>query len=335
MISTIISLAWRLLTLFTLLFGASHYLDHLPTANSQLALIHHVPQIESMPMMPTQPPVHKNRAPIAPRMMPQNMPARPAVMPALPRIIVLASNLPGPDDLLVAPDNSIYISDVADGTVRQLFPNGMLRAVVGGLQEPEGMALLPGGSLLIVEQAANRIVGFNLKAKTLSTFMTLNNPSGQMGVDGIALDGHNANQASIIIPDSPNNTLLRASLDGMMVTKIASGFARPTGAWVENNGNILVVDENGGALKRVRMDGKIDVLATGFSLPDDVVEDKTGNIYVNSLGDNAVHEIAAGANRSIILATDLAGPQGLAIDTSGNLLVTEAGNHRLVKIILH
>jgi sugar lactone lactonase YvrE len=291
---------WHWVSSIALLTSSLLALGSLSSINKQAAIVHRVPDLSS-----------------------------------IPDIVVLASNLPGPDDLLVTADNSIYISDVVDGSIKRLAPNGTLQVVVSGLKDPEGMVMLPDGALLIVEQGTNRLVEFNFKTKKLTPFMPLTNTSGQLGVDGIALDTHRADRASIIIPDSPNNTLLRAGLDGETVTSIAAGFARPTGAWVENDGNILVVDENGGALKRVHPDGKIDILARGFSLPDDVVEDKAGNIFFNSIGDNAVYEIMAGTNKSFVLASGLAGPQGLALDVSGNLVVSEPGNYRLVKIVIH
>ena len=70
-----------------------------------------------------------------------------------PQVEVLASDLPEPDDLLLAPGGSILISDVNEGTIRQLTPDGQMHLVISGLNEPEGMALASDGSLIIAEQA--------------------------------------------------------------------------------------------------------------------------------------------------------------------------------------
>ena len=139
---------------------------------------------------------------------------------------------------------------------------------------------------------------------------------------------------TIIIPDSPNGTILRASPDGKTVTQLASGFARPTGAWVEPDGSILVVDENGNSLSRIHPDGSIEKLAF-LSIPDDVIEDSSGNILVVTLGDNAIHLIMKGTSQNTTLATRLGGPQGIIFTVDGNLIVTDPGNHRLIKLIIH
>jgi hypothetical protein len=63
---------------------------------------------------------------------------RPRLNLSNPGIVVLAGNLPGPDDLDLAPDGSLYLSDVKEGTVSRYTPDGRLRVVVSGLSAPEG-----------------------------------------------------------------------------------------------------------------------------------------------------------------------------------------------------
>src|SRR5512143_2440082 len=47
-----------------------------------------------------------------------------------PQVIVLAENLPEPDDLVLAPDGSIYISDVTEGTIKQYTRDGQLNLIL-------------------------------------------------------------------------------------------------------------------------------------------------------------------------------------------------------------
>ena len=251
-----------------------------------------------------------------------------------PQIVVLATNLPEPDDLLLAPDGSIYQSDVGDGIIWRYTKDNGAQIYLSGFNEPEGMVILPDGSLIIVEQRKNRLVRYDPTSRTLTTFLNLRNTTDQMGVDGIALDDHNPNVPTLIVPDSPNGTVLRVSLDGKTVTKIASGFVRPTGAWVEPDGSILISDEYGNSLDRIRLDDTVEKLAT-LPTPDDVVEDAAGNIFVSTLGDNAIHLISFATKQNSILISDIIQPQGIIFDSDGNLIVTDPGNHRLIKLIIH
>lgn len=251
-----------------------------------------------------------------------------------PRLTVLAENLPNPDDLLMLPDGSFYLSDVGDGTIRQFETNGKVHVVLSGLKEPEGMVLLPDGMLAFIEQGLNRLDRWDRKSQQAQPWLTLENNTHLDGVDNIALDARPGSPTSLIIPDSPNNRMLRLSLDGKTITEITSGLVRPTGAWVEPDGSLLVVQENGNKLDRIHPDGQIERLGL-FSIPDDVVEDAAGNIFVCTLGDGAVYWLAPGSKQPQHLVSGLSSPQGMALDTQGNLLVTDPGHHRLVKLILH
>lgn len=251
-----------------------------------------------------------------------------------PRIIVLAENLPGPDDLLLAPDGSIYLSDVTEGTIRRYTPDTGLQVYISGLSEPEGMVILSDGSLIVAEQGQNRLVRYDPNKKTLVPFLILQNRTNQLGVDGLALDAHIPSVPTIIVPDSPNGTVLRVSPDGKTVAEIPRSFARPTGTWVEADGSILVVEENGNSLDRIRSDGMVEKLAS-LPIPDDVIEDSNGDIFVNTMGDGAIHLISSATKQSTVLVDGLSDPQGLTFDREGNLIVADAGHHRLIKIIIH
>lgn len=251
---------------------------------------------------------------------------------ASPRQVVLAENLPAPDDLLLLPDGSLLVSDVEQGSIVQVAAAGAEQVLLSGLSEPEGMVSLPDGTMVIAEQGKNDLVRYDPRTKSVSVFLKLENRTRQLGVDGIALDAHDPGRVALIVPDSPNGTLLRVSLDTKEVTVIARGFERPTGAWVEADGSILVVDENGGTLSRVHPDGRVEGLAR-LPVPDDMIEDPEGIIYISTLGDGAIHWIEAGTGRESLWADDFASPQGLAFDAQGNLVVSDPGRHRLVKLL--
>jgi serine/threonine-protein kinase len=183
--------------------------------------------------------------------------------------------------------------------------------------------------MIVAEQGSNRLSRYDFQTKTLTPFLELVNNSQNLGVDGIIRDGSN-----LIVPDSPNGTVLEVSSDGKTIQQLASGLVRPTGAWVESSGDWLIADEYGNAVFRLRRDGTLQKIAD-FPIPDDVIEDASGNIFVVALGDDAVHVLTAGTNQDVILVSGLNNPQGIIFDAEGNLIVTDSGNHRLLKVLIH
>jgi sugar lactone lactonase YvrE len=212
-------------------------------------------------------------------------------------VLVLANNLPEPDDLVLAPDGSVYISDVTEGTIKQYTRAGQLNQILSGLSAPEGMAFVPDGSLIIAEQGKNRLIRYDFRSNTFAPFLGLVNHTNNLGIDGIIWDGSN-----LIVPDSPNGTVLEVSQDGKIVRQLCSGLARPTGAWVEPDGNLLIADENGNAVMRLHKDGILEKIAA-LSIPDDVIEDPNGNIFVVTLGDDAIHVITAPGKEDVVLVS--------------------------------
>ena len=246
-------------------------------------------------------------------------------------LAVLAEGLDAPDDLLLGPDGSIYVSNIGDGTVRLINPDGKIQVIARGLHEPEGMIMLPDGTLVIAEQGTNRLVRVDSTTGRVHALLGLRNTTGLPGVDGITLDTLPGKPGSIIIPDSPNGRLLRASLDGTRIQTIAGGFLRPTGAFIEPGGSILVADEDAGEVIRLHPDGSREVLAR-MSLADDVIEDPVGNIFAISISEGTVHLVSAAGEPDLVIVSGLSSPQGICFDAHGDLVVAEAGKNRLVRL---
>src|SRR5205814_9676999 len=143
--------------------------------------------------------------------------------------------------------------------------------------------------------------------------------TGQDGLAGIGpvRSGIADAPGGIIVADSPNGVVGRVSLDGQAATQIGSGMTRPVGAAADHNGRIFVADE-GGALWT--LDPARRRFAT-LPTPDDVVVGRAGHIFVNTLGDNAIHEFDAQGHQVSVLS-GVNQPQGIALDDADNLYYT-------------
>jgi sugar lactone lactonase YvrE len=63
-----------------------------------------------------------------------------------------------PDDIVIAPDGSIYANSL-DGKITRIDPdNGQTRVIISGLKLPHGLDFDPQGNLIVAEAGRNRII---------------------------------------------------------------------------------------------------------------------------------------------------------------------------------
>ena len=80
-------------------------------------------------------------------------------------------------------------------------------------------------------------------------------------------------------------------------------------------------------------------LGSGFSSPNGVAVDGSGNVFVASQGDNAVYEIVAvdgvvsPSSTVKTIGNGFSSPNGVAVDGSGNVFVADSGNSMVKQIV--
>lgn len=243
---------------------------------------------------------------------------------------ILLSNLPAPDDLAFDNDGRLLYGDINAGTVSALRIDGSVERIADGLRVPEGILVLSNGQILAAEQGRNRIVAIDPASHAVSQWRAFANRTGQEGIDGIGpeLSTGAAAPGGVIVPDSPNGVVWRVSLDGKTATQIGSGMTRPVGAAVDQNGRIFVADEGGAVWTLDPARRRFATMPT----PDDVVVGRAGHIFVNTLGDNAIHEFDPQGHQ-LGTTPGINQPQGIALDDADNLYYTESGNGRIGRVV--
>jgi sugar lactone lactonase YvrE len=249
---------------------------------------------------------------------------------------VLLQKQPAPDDLAFDNDGRLLFSDITAGTVSALNADGSVTRIAGGMSAPEGIVVQADGRILVGEQGRNRVVAIDPQAHAVSQWHAFPNRTGRDGIDGIGpvlpekdpLGNLLPTGGNVIVPDSPNGVVWRVSPDGKTATQIASGMVRPVGAAVDANGRIFVADEGGALWVLVPARLRFATLPT----PDDVLVGRGGHIFVNTLGDNAIHELDS-LGHQVSVITGIQQPQGIALDDADNLYYTEFNTGRIDRIV--
>ncbi|MFZ0179989.1 MAG: hypothetical protein WAL84_09000 [Candidatus Dormiibacterota bacterium] len=229
-----------------------------------------------------------------------------------------------PDDIAIDASGRLWVSAREVDALISLNPDGggvATATVPGG---PEGVAIAAAATY-VAEQNVNAIEQITPQRRRVMTFP---NHTANAGIDGIALG---ASGQTLLIPDSPNGTLLELSLIGPPRQRvIATQLGRPVSAAPGPGGDIFVASESSPGLVVVTSTGAVRAIG-GFNDLDEVVA-YAGLLYVTELNRHDVLAVDPASGASVRLAFNLPAPQGLAVTASGILEIVDATTDTLYSL---
>jgi hypothetical protein len=245
-----------------------------------------------------------------------------------------------PQGVAVDTNGNAYVADSANHTIRKITSLGAVSTFAGqvgttgsadgsgtnaGFYRPQGVAVDKTGNVYVADSENNTIRKIT-PAGMVSTF------AGFAAYSGVA-DGQGTNarffQPEAIVVDGAGNLYVSDTWN-FTIRKITPGG--------------MVTTLGGSAGYQGSADGTNS--SARFFWPEGIAVDAATNIYVADSGNHTIREITPGGMVSTVAGTaGLWGnadgtngnarflePTGIALDSSGNLLVTDSGNHAIRKI---
>jgi streptogramin lyase len=230
------------------------------------------------------------------------------------------------DNLAIAPDGTIYVSNMADNSVQSFNPaTGELRTLTSGkLAVPAGMKI-EGNTLWVADIFAFREVDLS---------------------SGAVRDIHRMQASDMEYPFavgvSPKQLLLSSWFTGTVqvldragwkTATMIHGLKAPMDAQFLPDGSIAIAEIASGSITIASGAGFKDrrTLATGLSGPVQMVVGPDGKLYVTEAAGNLLRfDLATGAKT--VIADKLVLPEGLSFTPWGSVIVAEAAARRLVEI---
>ena len=266
-------------------------------------------------------------------------------------------NAPG-DVIVETGTGAVFFCDTDNYVVRKIIPGRTSEifagnrtkgdsgdggpAVHASLSEPVGLALGPDGSVYIADRGANRVRVVTPEGTIEAVAgdgTACDDPKDHCGDGGEAIKAHLTAPSgvwadplgNVYIADSDDHKIRVVKVYGTIHTVAGTGIpcADPTSGCGDGD----------------------EALDAQLNHPTGIVGDGLGNIYIADTNDNKVRKLSASNRITTVFGTGAAGyngninpwtslprkgtdaemklPQGLAVDTGGNLFVADTGNSQI------
>ena len=259
-----------------------------------------------------------------------------------------------PNYLALDSSNNLYATDASSNRVVKWTGNGTYLTQLGSSGTNNGQFYYPGGiavdssnDVYVADSSNGRIEKFDSNGNYLTQWGSWGTHDGQFrDPEGIAVDSSN----QVYVADSSNCRIEKFDRNGNYLSQWGSlgtgngQFWYPDGVAVDSSNQVYVVDDNNSRVEKFDGNGNYLTQWGGFgtnigqfAYPSSVAVDSNHNIYVADDYNSRVEKFdgnghyltqwgSFGTGNGQILFR----PQGIAVDSSGNLIyVADTGNRRI------
>ncbi|HAW29292.1 MAG TPA: hypothetical protein DCY03_14420 [Planctomycetaceae bacterium] len=206
--------------------------------------------------------------------------------------------------LRVAPDETIWVTDIGNHMVFQFSPKGKLLLALGQagkpgdsqdqFNKPTDIAFGPQGEFYISDGYGNsRVMKFAANGKYLGQWGTPGKGPGEFNLPhSILVDA----TGRVLVGDRENDRVQIFDLEGNL-REIWTGFA-PYGMEFDSRGNLFVADGRANKVLQLNASGKVENSwgKTGkrpgeYNLPHMLAVDAAGNLFVTEIGGKRLQKL--------------------------------------------
>ena len=249
-----------------------------------------------------------------------------------------AASFDEPVGIAVDSSGTLYVTDTITQNVRKITSAGVVTTLAG-----------------------SGAIGSADGTRTAASFYQPN---------GVAIDS----SGNVYVADSNNHKIRKITSTGVVTkfagsgaigsadgTGTAASFYGPVGITIDSSGNVYVADMGNNKIRKITPAGVVTTLAgsgsqgavdgkgvaASFKTPLGIAVDSGGNLYVADSGNNKIRKITpagvvttlagSGLKSSVdgtATSASFSNPGGVAVDSSGNVYVSDQDTHKIRKIVV-
>ena len=245
-------------------------------------------------------------------------------------VSVIATLAPALDNLAIAKDGTIYVSNMAEATIYAINPaDGAVRKVVSGpLATPTDLVMSDGPEgekLHVADVFTYRVIDTATKAITDPLRMYRDETENQLGIG--------AGKSKVLITSWAAG-MVQVVDRATGAAKIHHGFTAPTDALELADGRLIALEAATGAIRPVTdTEAPGAPIVSGLNFPVAMVEAGNGKLYVtetNPQAKGALAEVDLATGAITRVLEGLEGPEGVDVGADGRVYLAEASAGRVI-----
>ncbi len=251
-----------------------------------------------------------------------------------PSAVLTIESLDKPEGTSAGSDGKLYVADTHNNRIAVLTSTGGILSSLGGFHKPSGVAVDDVGNIYVADTQNDRVLKLAADGSIILTFGQSNKKKGPFHKpQDVAVDA----ARRVYVADTGNHSIKVFAEDGSpLLTFMLPDEGTPVSVTTDNSGRIYTADEKRSQVLQYDSSGLL-LKSYGASLlkkPGGAAIDADGEcLFVADSGNDRIVRFDRFGN----LQASFAGfdkPAGLTLTTSGELLVTERKNDRLLKLAL-
>ncbi len=247
-----------------------------------------------------------------------------------PLTTLVSSDPNDPQGLAVDAKGNVYVAEYYGNAIEEWnAATGKFGVLVGGLAMPSAVAVDGSGNVYFTDIRDRVLKQWNAATQTVTTLVSF----GLASPSGVAVDS----SGNVYIADAGDNEIKEWNAATQTVTTLPlPSTVDPFRLAMDASNNLYILDINNSVIDKWDIATQtLSVVVNTGPVSQGFAVDRSGNVYFADHYNNVVEEWNASTQTvSTLVSSGLTGPEGLAVDSSGDVFIADIALRELPRVFV-